>query len=216
MDGGFSAQPDGGRLEGVNFDFLSEQGITSSRVLAALRTVPRERFVPDADRSAAGENRPLPIGHGQTISQPYIVAYMTEVLDVREHDRVLEVGTGSGYQAAVLAELTDHVYSVEIIPELACRARAILDELGYRRVRTREGNGRDGWPEEGPFDAIIVTAAGESIPPALVAQLAPGGRLIIPIQTSAVGQDLVVLRKGASGRVSREILLPVRFVPLTG
>ena len=200
----------------MSFDYLAEHGITSSRVLAALRSVPRDRFVPERDRADAHENRPLPIGCGQTISQPFVVGYMTQALDIRAKDRVLEVGTGSGYQTAILAELTDQVYSVEIVPELARRARTTLDELGYSFVRTREGNGREGWPEEAPFDAIIVTAATDAVPPALIAQLTPGGRMIAPIGASPAGQDLVLIRKGADGRVSQEILLPVRFVPLTG
>ena len=200
----------------MNLDYLANQGITSSRVLEAVRAVPRDAFVPERERADAFANRPLPIGHGQTISQPYIVAYMTQTLDVRSNDRVLEVGTGSGYQTAILAELSDHVYSVEIVPELAERARRALDRLGYADVHTRVGNGRDGWPEEAPFDAIIVTAAARSLPAPLVSQLAPGGRMIIPLGAHHAAQELVLLRKGPGGQVSREPLLPVRFVPLTG
>ena len=200
----------------MSLEYLSNQGIPSSRVLAALRSVPRERFVPRDEAADAYANRPLPIGFGQTISQPYIVGYMTQELDIRSDDRVLEVGTGSGYQTAVLAELSDHVYSVEIVPELAARARATLDELGYTGVRTKVGNGREGWPEHGPYDAIIVTAASETVPQPLVDQIANEGRMIIPVGPSPAAQELVLIRKGARGRVSRPNLLPVRFVPLTG
>ncbi len=203
-------------MSGMSFDYLREQGITNSRVLAALRRVPRDRFVPDSERARAFENRPLPIGCGQTISQPYIVAFMTQALDIRPHDRVLEVGTGCGYQTAVLAELTDDVYSIEIVQELAKRARERLERLGYTTVRTRVGNGRDGWPEAAPFDAIIVTAAADEVPPALVDQLNRGGRLIIPVGKSPAAQELVLVRRNDAGRVRTESLLPVRFVPLTG
>lgn len=199
----------------MSFDYLAEQGITSSRVLAALRTVPRERFVPDEQRRRAQENQPLPIGRGQTISQPFIVGFMTQELRIRSTDRVLEVGTGSGYQAAVLAELAGAVFSVEIIPSLAEHARATLDELGYERVRTRVGNGREGWPEEAPFNAIIVTAAGDQIPRPLIDQLAPGGRLIAPVGSRSDVQELILLRRDER-RLVEERLMPVRFVPLTG
>ncbi len=203
-------------MKQMSLDYLREQGITNSRVLAALRRVPRDRFVPESERARAFENRPLPIGCGQTISQPYIVAYMTQALDIRPQDRVLEVGTGCGYQTAVLAELTDYVYSVEIVQELASRARERLERLGYTTVRTRLGNGREGWPEEAPFDAIIVTAAGDEVPPALVAQLNRRGRLIMPVGKGPAAQELVLVRKNEAGRVRTESLLPVRFVPLTG
>jgi protein-L-isoaspartate(D-aspartate) O-methyltransferase len=200
----------------VSLDYLANQGITSSRVLAALRSVPRDRFVRRDEAADAYANRPLPIGFGQTISQPYIVGYMTQELDIRSNDRVLEVGTGSGYQTAVLAELSDDVYSVEIVPELAARARSTLDELGYTQVRTKVGNGREGWPEHAPYDAVVVTAASESVPQPLVDQLASDGRMIIPLGASPVAQELVMIRKDARGRLSRTNLLPVRFVPLTG
>lgn len=200
----------------MSLDYLREQGITNSRVLAALRRVPRDRFVPEGERARAFENRPLPIGCGQTISQPYIVGYMTQALDIRPKERVLEIGTGCGYQTAVLAELTDEVYSIEIVQELASRARERLERLGYTTVRTRVGNGREGWPEEAPFDAIIVTAAGEEVPPALVDQLNRGGRLIMPVGKSPAAQELVLVQKNDAGRVRTESLLPVRFVPLTG
>ncbi len=203
-------------MRAMSLDYLGEQGITSSRVLEALRRVPRDRFVPQRERSHAFENRPLPIGCGQTISQPYIVGYMTQALDIRRADRVLEVGTGSGYQTAVLAELTDHVYTIEIVQELARRARERLERLGYTTVRTRVGNGREGWPEQAPFDAIIVTAAAEEVPPALLEQLDRGGRLMIPVGRNAAAQELVLIRRDEAGRVRTESLLPVRFVPLTG
>ena len=210
-------QPVIGWYDGVvNLDYLTEQGITSSRVLRALRRVPRDRFVPEKEQSAAFANRPLPIGLGQTISQPFVVAYMTQALDIRPNERVLEIGTGSGYQAAVLGELSRHVYSVEIIPELAMRARAVLDQLGYAHVKTRVGNGREGWPEEAPFDAVMVTAAGDRVPRPLLDQLAPEGRMIIPVGPQTSGQDLLLLRKEPSGRIVEQALIPVRFVPLTG
>ena len=200
----------------MTLDYLAREGITSSRVLEAMAAVPRDRFVPRASRAEAYANHPLPIGRGQTISQPFIVAYMTQELDVRAGERVLEVGTGSGYQSAVLAALDAEVYTVEIIAELAERARGVLADLGYDRVHVRTGNGRLGWPEHAPFDAVIVTAADESIPGPLVDQLAPGGRLIMPVGRSADVQELILVRKGPAGRVDRRVLLPVRFVPLTG
>lgn len=197
-------------------EYLKADGITSTRVLDAFRTVPRDRFVPESCRSEATANHPLPIGHGQTISQPYIVAYMTEVLDLRPGDRVLEIGTGSGYQAAILAELTRDVFSVEVVPTLAAKARTVLDELGYGYVQTMVGNGYHGWPEHAPYDAIMVTAAATHIPPALVEQLAPSGRMIIPVGASFAVQQLALVRKAASGKVREEWLLSVRFVPFTG
>ena len=157
----------------MTLDYLAREGITDSRVLEAMAAVPRDRFVPRASRAEAYANHPLPIGRGQTISQPFIVAYMTQELDVRPGERVLEVGTGSGYQSAVLAALGAEVYTVEIIAELAERARGVLADLGYDRVHVLTGNGRLGWPEHAPFDAVIVTAAGESVPDPLVDQLAP-------------------------------------------
>ena len=200
----------------MSLDYLGRQGITDPRVLEALRKVPRARFVPGSERASAYANRALPIGHGQTISQPYVVAYMTQALDIHTTDRVLEVGTGCGYQTAILAELSEFVFTIEIVPELARKARETLDQLGYHTVRTRLGNGRDGWPEEAPFDAIMVTAAGSSIPAALIEQLNRGGRLIMPVGSSSLTQELVLLRKDERGQVSRNPLLPVRFVPLTG
>ena len=192
---------------------LLTRDITDPRVVAAMRQVPRDRFVPLDQRLWAYEDRPLPIGHRQTISQPYIVAYMTQALRLTPDAKVLEVGTGSGYQAAVLAELVDAVYSIEIVPELADRARDTLADLGYANVEVQQGDGYAGWPQQAPFDAIMVTAAPDHIPPPLVDQIAVGGRLIIP-----VGQDrqaLMILTRTENG-VERETALPVRFVPMTG
>jgi protein-L-isoaspartate(D-aspartate) O-methyltransferase len=192
---------------------LRGRDIDSPRVLEAMRTVPRHRFVPEDMRERAYDDSPLPIGLGQTISQPYIVAFMTQALDVQAGHKVLEIGTGSGYQAAVLAELTGEVYSIEVLPELADRARVTLAELGYRHVRLRTGNGYLGWPEHAPYDRIIVTAAPPEVPPALVEQLKMGGLMAIPVGTA--DQDLRILRRTPGGL---ELLrtLPVRFVPMTG
>jgi protein-L-isoaspartate(D-aspartate) O-methyltransferase len=194
-------------------DQIEARGVKDPAVLRAMRAVPRHAFVPDAVRVSAYDDRPLAIGEEQTISQPYIVALMTELARVRPDSRVLEVGTGSGYQAAVLAEITPHVWSIEIVPELARRARATLDALGYGRVRTRTGDGYAGWPEEGPFDAIVVTAAPDHVPQPLVDQLAPGGRMVIPVGRGV--QSLAVLTRTPDG-VAREDVAPVRFVPMTG
>lgn len=190
---------------------LRARGIRDERVLRALETVPRHELVPPPLRSRAYDDGPLPIGWNQTISQPYVVAAMTEALTLAPGERVLEIGTGSGYQAAVLAELGVQVYSIELEPELAERARRDLARLGYGAVVLRQGDGYEGWPEHAPFDAIIVTAAPEVVPPALLEQLAVGGRMIVPVGKHA--QDLLLLRKTAQG-VSREVLMPVRFVPM--
>jgi protein-L-isoaspartate(D-aspartate) O-methyltransferase len=192
---------------------IAARGVEDERVLAAMRRVPRHELVPRAVRSQAYEDYPLPIGEGQTISQPYIVAIMTEHLGLRGGERVLEVGTGSGYQAAVLAELGAEVYTIEIVPSLARRAAADLARLGYRRVHVREGDGYRGWPERAPFDAIIVTAAPDRVPQPLVDQLKPGGRLILPVGSGY--QELVLITKSKGGIETRR-LLPVRFVPMTG
>lgn len=186
------------------------------RVIEALRKVRRERFVPDHAAVRAYVNAPLPIGCGQTISQPFVVALMTDLLDLQPTDRVLEVGTGSGYQTAVLAEIAGAVFSIEVIPELADVAKRTLAREGYRNVTLRAGDGGYGWPEYAPFDAIIVTAAARDVPPALVEQLRPGGRLVIPVGVPSRDQDLRVLRKGPDGRVTSRTVLPVAFVPLTG
>ena len=186
----------------------------SRRVLDAMRRVPRHLLVPEAVRDRAYQNVPLPIGHGATISQPCIVALMTELLEPRPGDTVLEVGTGSGYQAAVLSGLVGHVYTIEIVPELAERAAAQLRGLGYDNVTVRAGDGYAGWPEQGPFDRIIVTAAAPEIPPALIAQLRPGGRMVIPVARRGHEEVLMLVRKDASGRVRSRSIVPVRFVPL--
>jgi len=184
------------------------------RVMAALGRVPRHEFVPAAERPFAYVDGPLPIGHGQTISQPYIVALMSDLLRVEPDHVVLEVGTGCGYQAAVLAELALRVYSVEVIPELAEAAAARLRRLGYDNVEVRAADGYRGWPEHAPYDGIIVTAAAPEVPPPLVAQLKAGGRLVIPVGTGYFGQDLMVLDKTEAGGTELRVILPVAFVPL--
>ena len=186
------------------------------RVLEAIGRVPRHELVPDDQRRHAYENRPLPIGYGQTISQPYIVAIMTDLIEPEAGDVVLEVGTGSGYQAAVLAEVAGTVCSLEIIPQLASRARRDLDRLGYGSVRSRKGDGYYGWPECGPFDGIVVTAGASHVPPPLIEQLKPGGRLVIPVGSRFLTQQLLLVEKDDQGSVTTRQVLPVRFVPLTG
>ncbi|MCX6927960.1 MAG: protein-L-isoaspartate(D-aspartate) O-methyltransferase [Verrucomicrobia bacterium] len=188
--------------------------ITNSRVLAVMGRIPRHEFVPVALRPEAYQDRPLAIGYGQTISQPYIVAFMTEQLEPKPTDRVLEIGTGSGYQAAVLAELTAQVYTIEIVDELAQRAAADLKRLGYTNVLARAGDGHKGWSDAAPFDAVIVTCAPERIPQPLIDQLKDGGRMIIPVG-EAWHQELVLLRKHG-GKLEQHAVLPVRFVPMTG
>jgi protein-L-isoaspartate(D-aspartate) O-methyltransferase len=188
----------------------------SARVRGAMEWVERHRFVSDDLLEHAYENRPLYIGYGQTISQPLIVALMTDLLGIEPGERVFELGTGSGYQAAVLAELGAEVYSMEIIEPLAEEAGQRLQALGYTRVKVRLGDGYNGWPEAGPFDAIIVTAAGDHIPTPLVAQLKPGGRMIVPVGGRYLVQQLVLVTKGKDGELQTRNLLPVRFVPITG
>ncbi len=190
---------------------LRRHGIRNETVLAAMLRVPRHRFVPGDIRSLAYEDRPLPIGLDQTISQPYVVAFMTEVVRPSPGDRVLEIGTGSGYQAAILAELVKEVDTIEIIPELAARASTTLRDLGYRNIRTRVGDGYLGWPERAPFDAIVVTAAPPEVPAALVAQLAVGGRMVVPVGTG--DQELRLITRHADG-TTEKTLIPVRFVPM--
>ena len=184
-------------------------------VMAAMRRVPRHLFVPEAARPLAYRNVPLPIGHDQTISQPYMVALMTHLLRVAKDDRVLEIGTGSGYQAALLSLLARDVRSIEIVEPLAREAAERLSALGYRNVEVRAGDGYAGWPEAAPFDRIIVTAAAPHVPPALVAQLKPGGRMVIPLAGGKAGDELALVVKDRRGRVRTHRLLPVRFVPLT-
>lgn len=184
-----------------------------ARVLAAMAKVPRHEFVPPAQRPSAYRNRPLSIGSGQTISQPFIVALMTDLLGLKPQDKVLEVGTGCGYQAAVLAELARDVYTIEIIESLSRSAAKTLSRLGYANVNTRIGDGYLGWAEHAPYDAIIVTAAPDHVPPALIEQLKPGGRLVIPIGERF--QELMVITKNADGTTTHEQVVPVQFVPLT-
>jgi protein-L-isoaspartate(D-aspartate) O-methyltransferase len=186
------------------------------RVMAAIGRVPRHEFVPDKERKHAYENRPLAIGHGQTISQPYIVALMTDLVRPRANDTALEIGTGSGYQAAVLAELTSQVFSIEIIEELGEQAAERLSRLGYDKVTTRTGDGYYGWEEHAPFDVIVVTAAAGHVPPPLLTQLKPGGRMVIPVGSSFLTQQLVLIEKQADGELVTRQILPVMFVPLTG
>jgi protein-L-isoaspartate(D-aspartate) O-methyltransferase len=199
---------------------LIEQGIRDSRVLAAFGRVPRRFFVPEEAQAYAEGDHPLEIGYGQTISQPYIVAAMTEALDLQGQERVLEVGTGSGYQTAILAELLplgSTVRTVEIVPELSLRAERTLRELGYDNVRFRVDDGAKGWPEAAPYDAILVAAAPDEVPAALLEQLAPGGRLVIPVGPDPEHQELQLWRKlPGTGSLVRKLLMHVRFVPLTG
>lgn len=195
---------------------IARRGIDDPATLEAMRQVPRHWFVPRELSRFAYDDRPLPIGHDQTISQPYIVALMTQALALSSQARVLEVGTGSGYQAAVLAELTPHVFTIEIVEALGRRAAATFEQRGYATIRARIGDGYRGWPEHAPFDAIIVTCAPDHIPPALVEQLAPGGRICIPVGSEDGVQELVVVGKQADGALRPETLIPVRFVPMTG
>lgn len=189
--------------------------ISNPRVLDVMRAIPRHEFVPEESRDRAYADSALPIGHGQTISQPFIVAFMTQALDPRPGDRVLEIGTGSGYQAAVLSPLVHEVRTIEIVPELAARARATLDRLGYDNVHVKSGDGFSGWPEHAPFDAIIVTCAPEDIPQPLVDQLRDGGRLVIPVGPTGGNQNIHLIEKNGDTLTTRKIL-PVRFVPMTG
>ncbi len=188
----------------------------SPRVMAALGRVPRHRFVPLSELRYAYDNRPLPIGHGQTISQPFIVALMTDLLGVQAGDKVLEIGTGSGYQAAVLAELGCEIYSIEIIEPLGREARARLRRLGYAGVEVRIADGYYGWESEAPFDGIIVTAAPNHVPPPLVRQLKPGARMVIPVGSRFLTQHLMLVERQTDGTVQSRQILPVRFVPFTG
>ena len=187
----------------------------SERVMAALAKVPRHRFVPPEEERRAYLNRPLPIGCGQTISQPFIVGVLSDFVDVQPMDRVLEIGTGSGYQAAVLAELANTVYTVEIIESLAQTAVERFRALGYSNIESKTGDGYNGWPEHAPFDAIMVTAAGQEIPQPLIDQLKPGGRVVIPVGSQYGAQTLVLVQKKADGTVTKRDILAVRFVPLT-
>ncbi len=192
---------------------LEARDIKDARVLAAMLKVPRQKFVPDSVTESAYDDSALPLMLGQTISQPYIVGYMTQTLQLKGTERVLEIGTGSGYQAAILAEIVPEVYTIEILPELASHARSVLDSLGYKNIHIKTGDGYMGWPEFAPFDAIIVTAAPDHIPQPLVDQLKPGGRMIIPV--GRIEQKLLLVEKGKTGTTKRSTI-PVRFVPMTG
>ena len=191
---------------------IAIRGVTDPEVLAALEKTPRHRFVPDKVSKYAYNDHPLPIGEGQTISQPYIVAFMTEMLDIDSNHKVLEIGTGSGYQAAVLSPLVNHVYTIEIIKSLANSADSTIKKLGYKNITVRWGDGYKGWPKEAPFDRIIGTAAPPEIPLALIEQLKPGGKMVLPVGTR--WQEIVVVTKNASGEISKKNVLPVRFVPM--
>lgn len=190
------------------------RGVRNAEVLRAMRATPRDRFVPAVLRPWAYSDQALPIECGQTISQPYIVALMTELLDARKTDRALEIGTGSGYQAAVLSRLVQHVYTIEIVPELAKSAAERLDSMGYHNIAVRQGDGYQGWPDEAPFERILVTAAPPEIPQALLDQLSGGGRLVVPVGASPWTQELIVIEKSASGEIRRRSVAPVMFVPM--
>ena len=214
-----SSDPASGMLADIQREVAVTAPITGVEkldptVLEAMRRVPRETFVPPEMRPYAYEDRPLPIGHNQTISQPYIVALMTHLLRPRPAQRILEVGTGSGYQAAVLAGLVDRVYSIDRVPALAQTAGAVLDELGYRNIEHAVGNGYTGWPEHAPYDGIIVTAAASHVPPALLEQLEPGARLVIPVGPPYGRQELLVIEKDPAGKLQTRDVLPVAFVPM--
>lgn len=193
---------------------IAARGIHDPRVLDALRTVPRHLFVPEQVRGEAHEDRPLPIGHGQTISQPYVVALMTELVRPSVEDRALEIGTGSGYQAAVLASLVEHVYTIELENALAQDAASVLKKLRYDNVTVRSGDGYLGWPEQAPFDIVIVTAAPDHVPQPLIDQLKNGGRLVVPVGSTFGTQLLQLIEKDASGKLTTKTISPVRFVPL--
>ena len=193
---------------------LVARGIKDERVLAAMGKVPRHEFVSEGHRAEAYDDHALPIGKGQTISQPYIVAFMTEAIDPRRGQRVLEVGTGSGYQAAILAELVGEVYTVELLPELAESAKKRLERLGYRNVHVKAGDGYLGWPDKGPFDAVVVTCGAREVPRPLFEQLKEGGKMVIPVGEAGRMQTLRIITKGSDGKREVRDLLPVRFVPL--
>lgn len=203
------------QMVSVTESFTGESSL-DKQVVEAMLAVPRHEFVPAKIKKYAYENNALPISHDQTISQPYIVALMTELAEVSSGSVVLEVGTGSGYQAAVLAEIVEHVYSIEIVEPLGLEAKALLQNLDYNNVTVKIGDGYYGWPEYAPFDAILVTAAAPQIPEQLIQQLKPGGRLVIPVGEQGKAQSLRVLQKGIDGEISQRDVLPVAFVPLTG
>lgn len=190
--------------------------VTDPDVLNAMKEVPRHKFIPGYQQANAYGNHPLSIGSGQTISQPLIVAHMTELLEIEPGDRILEIGTGSGYQAAVLSELTPHVFTIEIIEKLGLRAKKVLNNLGYKTIKVKIGDGYFGWEEHGPYDGIIVTCAPEEIPAPLIEQLKPGGSIVIPVGKEGWIQNLVVVRKNKNGKINEKKLYGVRFVPMTG
>ncbi|MCP3169746.1 protein-L-isoaspartate(D-aspartate) O-methyltransferase [Myxococcus qinghaiensis] len=198
--------------------YLSSQGIRDRRVLEGIARLSREDFVSEDTREEAAADTPLSIGHGQTISQPFVVALMTEALGIKGHERVLEIGTGSGYQTALLSLLCREVYTVEIVPELARSARARLRRLGFDNIYFRRGDGNEGWPEQAPFDAILVTAAPDEVPSTLLGQLRRGGRMVIPVGPTGGTQELLLIRRARKPGVLAQVesLLPVRFVPMTG
>lgn len=193
---------------------IASRGIKNPEVLRVMGEIPRHLFVPANVREQAYEDRPVPIGHGQTISQPFIVGFMTELLDVQSQHRILEIGTGSGYQAAVLSKLAKEVFTIEIVPELAQSAEALFRRLGYKNIFVRSGNGYLGWPEAAPFDRVILTAAPPEIPQVLIDQLKPGGRLLAPVGVSPANQQIVIVEKTKDGKVLQRAVLPVRFVPM--
>jgi protein-L-isoaspartate(D-aspartate) O-methyltransferase len=201
------------RREAMVRDDIAGRGVRNPDVLRVMRATPRHLFVPPDSREMAYNDHPLAIGHGQTISQPYIVAFMTELLEPAAAQKVLEIGTGSGYQAAVLAPLVGHVYSIEIVPELARDAAALLARLGHKNITVRHGDGYQGWPEHAPFDRIILTAAPPDVPQKLIEQLKPGGKLVAPVGRG-FGQQLVVIDRDRAGKLTRREVLPVRFVPM--
>lgn len=204
------------RMVRTGIEYYPYNPVKDPLVLAAMRKVPRHSFVPVEFARQAYQNSPLPIGYDQTISQPFIVAHMTEMLEIERNHRILEIGTGSGYQAAVLAELCDHVYTIEIVEPLGKRAETLLKELGYGGIHLRIGDGYEGWPESAPFDRIIVTCAPDEIPGPLIDQLAEDGRIVIPVGKPFRTQYLVVVTKDKNGRIRKETKYPVRFVPMTG
>ncbi len=210
-----SARDPAAARERMVHDQIAARGVTDKAVLAAMRKVPRHEFVPDRLRDEAYNDNPLSIGYGQTISQPYIVALMTELCRLTPGANTLEIGTGSGYQAAILAEITTNVCTIEIIQPLAESAEARLNRLGYTAVKVRFGDGYFGWAERAPFDAIVVTAAADHVPPPLIEQLKAGGRMVIPLGSPFLAQMLVVVEKDAQGKVRTRNITPVRFVPLT-
>ena len=211
---GFQDDPFQKKREAMVLETIQERGVQDPAVLRAMRTVPRHQFVPADMAASAYADRPLPIGYGQTISQPFIVAYMTEVIAPKPSFKVLEIGTGSGYQAAVLAEIVQEVYSIEIVPELGKAAAARLKKLGYNKVNVKVSDGYFGWPEHGPFDAIMVTAAAEFVPPPLVEQLKDGGKIVIPVGSAFINQTLMLIEKKGK-KITTKSLMPVVFVPFT-